>query len=378
MDNYLTFDEAVIFLKTNTSTLYKWLQSGKIPAHKLGRQWRFVREELEAYLSGNGQNKEMQQEIILLAQFLSSRGNPKVVVGETSDVQLLQNIIRDAVHHKAHSIHFYMADGRYEIAYRIDGLMQKVSSIHEDLFAQIHQKLVEHSFPLQDENARGAYLQKDKDDASTQTQIHYQKIDTLNGIRVTLKIIPNDLKLVTIAQLARDNTVRETFFKWLKPRTGLVIVSGTVGNGMTTTTCSFLNYLKDQGKNVFLIQDSSEIVYPQISRVETKADDPEDFSRVLNQVMASDADSIGFTLSPASDLEPALFKAAYRAISKGHLVVMQFNAPSCEAVIEKIKKHAPDILDSQIKIGISHQTLVPKPEGGVIAEYKLLELNQEA
>jgi len=52
-EDFLNFDEAVEFLRTTPSTLYKWLQADKIPAHKLGRQWRFVRRELEAHLAGH-------------------------------------------------------------------------------------------------------------------------------------------------------------------------------------------------------------------------------------------------------------------------------------------------------------------------------------
>jgi acetyl-CoA synthetase len=46
----LTLDEAVAYLKVPKSTLYKLLQSGRIPARKLGRCWRFAREDLERWL----------------------------------------------------------------------------------------------------------------------------------------------------------------------------------------------------------------------------------------------------------------------------------------------------------------------------------------
>ena len=36
-------------LNTSSSTLYRWLREEKVPAHKLGRQWRFLREELERW-----------------------------------------------------------------------------------------------------------------------------------------------------------------------------------------------------------------------------------------------------------------------------------------------------------------------------------------
>ena len=49
--NVLTLDEAVGYLKTPKSTLYKLLQSKVLPARKVGRQWRFNRADLDQWLS---------------------------------------------------------------------------------------------------------------------------------------------------------------------------------------------------------------------------------------------------------------------------------------------------------------------------------------
>ena len=50
----MTLDEAVAFLKTPKSTLYKMLEAGTIPAKKVGKQWRFNRSDLEQWLSQSG------------------------------------------------------------------------------------------------------------------------------------------------------------------------------------------------------------------------------------------------------------------------------------------------------------------------------------
>ena len=59
MSDYITFEEAAEYLHTPHSTLYRWLREGKVPGHKLGRQWRFLRSELEVFrASGNRQSEE--------------------------------------------------------------------------------------------------------------------------------------------------------------------------------------------------------------------------------------------------------------------------------------------------------------------------------
>ncbi len=44
-------DEAAQFLRIGKTTLFKLLRSGKLPAKKIGRQWRISRLALENYLA---------------------------------------------------------------------------------------------------------------------------------------------------------------------------------------------------------------------------------------------------------------------------------------------------------------------------------------
>lgn len=48
----LTTQEALTYLKVTKSTLLKLVREGKIPAAKVGRGWRFLKSELDAFLRG--------------------------------------------------------------------------------------------------------------------------------------------------------------------------------------------------------------------------------------------------------------------------------------------------------------------------------------
>ena len=41
------------YLQINEATAYSWAQRGKLPAIKMGRIWRFRREDIEAWLDQN-------------------------------------------------------------------------------------------------------------------------------------------------------------------------------------------------------------------------------------------------------------------------------------------------------------------------------------
>jgi len=49
-DKLITVEEVAKYLRVKRSTVYEWAKEGKIPAVKVGRLWRFDREETEAWV----------------------------------------------------------------------------------------------------------------------------------------------------------------------------------------------------------------------------------------------------------------------------------------------------------------------------------------
>jgi excisionase family DNA binding protein len=54
MTIWLSLDELAAYIKKPKSTLYKLLQRGKLPGHKVGRSWRFDREEVDTWIKEGG------------------------------------------------------------------------------------------------------------------------------------------------------------------------------------------------------------------------------------------------------------------------------------------------------------------------------------
>ena len=51
-DNYISIDEAAEYLGIKPGTIRDWIRKGKnIPAHKIGKQWKFKRAELDDWVS---------------------------------------------------------------------------------------------------------------------------------------------------------------------------------------------------------------------------------------------------------------------------------------------------------------------------------------
>lgn len=47
--------QVATYLQINEATAYSWAQSGRLPGIKIGRIWRFRREDIEAWLDENMQ-----------------------------------------------------------------------------------------------------------------------------------------------------------------------------------------------------------------------------------------------------------------------------------------------------------------------------------
>src|SRR5512141_427787 len=51
-EGFLTTDEVLSYLHVNLRTVYRLIKAGKLPAVRVGRQWRFRKREIDAWLEG--------------------------------------------------------------------------------------------------------------------------------------------------------------------------------------------------------------------------------------------------------------------------------------------------------------------------------------
>lgn len=57
MEDIMTIEEVAKYLKLKPQTIYMWAQNGKIPAAKIGREWRFRRDLVDAWFNQHIQEK---------------------------------------------------------------------------------------------------------------------------------------------------------------------------------------------------------------------------------------------------------------------------------------------------------------------------------
>jgi excisionase family DNA binding protein len=51
-ERWLSVDEIAAHLGVNPETIYKWITRKSMPAHKLGRLWKFLASEVDQWVKG--------------------------------------------------------------------------------------------------------------------------------------------------------------------------------------------------------------------------------------------------------------------------------------------------------------------------------------
>ena len=53
MDDIMTLEEVAKYLKLKPQTIYTWAQNKKIPAAKLGKEWRFRKSVIDKWFNNH-------------------------------------------------------------------------------------------------------------------------------------------------------------------------------------------------------------------------------------------------------------------------------------------------------------------------------------
>lgn len=55
---WLSTDEVADYLGVKRDTIYKWIERHDLPAHKVGRLWKFRRHEIDDWITSDGEHRE--------------------------------------------------------------------------------------------------------------------------------------------------------------------------------------------------------------------------------------------------------------------------------------------------------------------------------
>ncbi len=275
----LDMNQAVERLKTSRPTFYRWLRTGRIKGAKVGRQWRFTAGELDRFLNGQEPLVEITADIKPLLRTLRERleqcGFEEPAAAEEDGVlRAVASMLRLAVAMKASDLHIMPtldgASGKtiVDLRYRVDGFLQTVATLDARLLAPLIERwkkmancnIRENRLP-QDGRAFVKVRQQDWD-------LRVSFLPLSLGESVTVRFLARGVAALELDGFGYSATVREKLERALRLHMGLILVTGPVGCGKTTTLYACVKRLTSPSVKIVAIEDPVEYLLPGVAQVQ--------------------------------------------------------------------------------------------------------------
>ena len=238
---------------------------------------------------------------------------------EASVVGLLNELLWDALRHRASDVHIEPERQGLVVRYRIDGLLRVEpvpAELHRLRLAIVSRLKIMARLNIAEKRMPqdGRITLKSNDQ---EVDVRVSVIPMLHGEGVVLRLLDKSRSTISLKQLAMPTAVDNTFRKLIRRPHGIILVTGPTGSGKTSTLYSALSELRSPTTKIVTIEDPVEYHLEGISQIQTHAKIGLTFAAGLRSVLRHDPDVI--LIGEIRDAETA--QSAIQAALTGHLVL---------------------------------------------------------
>jgi len=272
-------------------------------------------------------------------------------------VQLVNSMIREAIHQRASDIHLEPQKEGVRVRFRVDGVLHKKFEVPKDLQLSVTSRIkiisgldISEMRKPQDGKMKITLAKKEYD-------IRVSSLPDAHGEKIVLRILDKQSVLMDMNLLGLEESEKEFFRKSIENPYGIMLVTGPTGSGKTTTLYSLLNKLNDESRNIVTVEDPIEYELNGINQTEVNVRAGYGFATGMRHILRQDPNVI--MIGEIRDLETA--EIAVQAALTGHLVFSTLhtnNAPG--AIVRLVDMHVEPFLIGASVIAIVAQRLVRK------------------
>ncbi len=274
-----------------------------------------------------------------------------------SIVEVVNEIIVDAIRKKASDIHFDPIEECLMVRIRIDGELQDYTKIPNILKKNVITRIkiisgmniTETRMP-QDGAIKNMIEQ-------TALDLRVSSLPCVMGEKMVIRILDYSMSLNGLENLGFSDTNLKRLEEMIKKPNGLILVTGATGTGKSTTVYAILQKLNTKERNIITVEDPVEMKIKNINQVQVLNDIGLNFSHTLRSILRQDPDII--MVGEIRDNETA--RIAVRASITGHLVLSTVHTNNSLTTIERlIDMEVERYLLGSALTGIVSQKLVKK------------------
>ena len=279
-EELLSLEDAAELLCVSKSTLYRMLEREEVKGRKVGRQWRFLNTDLQAYLDRGARPVELsgvQPEVIaaLRASLRDAAGNLGITppaeetagAAEEKLIAAVNSLFDLALAARASDIHLAPERDNATIRLRIDGMLREIGTVPAFAYRVLIGRIKEMSGMDLEERARPQDGRIRMTCGGREIDLRLNVIPTLFGESAVLRILDRGSILFGLDQLHFRPDDLARLHRWLALPTGLVLTVGPTGSGKTTTLYSCLQAVATPEKNSMTVEDPVEYSFPGIRQI---------------------------------------------------------------------------------------------------------------
>ncbi len=357
--------EVITALKNRGYTIHIIMTSPAGLAHAWKRYENL--KSVDTFEVGSIEIKE--EELADLQNKIGSIRDLQQQVKSVSVTKLLEILLAGALKIGASDIHFEPTAESARLRYRLDGVLEDVTTIESDSYEKVvnrikvlsHLKLNIHRAP-QD----GRFTIRE---GGIDIEVRVSILPSEYGETIVMRLLdPRSIK-----GKLEDLGMRPDFLQMLKDQlakpTGALFTTGPTGSGKTTTLYAFINYLNSPEEKIITIEDPIEYHIIGISQTQVDPEKGYAFADGLRSIVRQDPDII--LVGEIRDNETA--EIALNAALTGHLVLSTIHTNDAAGTIPRLidLKVQPQIIAPAIRMAMAQRLLrrlcekcrVKKPAG---------------
>lgn len=271
--------------------------------------------------------------------------------------EIVDEIIKDALHYQASDIHFEPSPTGALVRFRVDGTLREAGQIPREYYDNVLNRIKVESGMRIDEHlaAQDGAMQRHGDDFSADLRVSL--VPTVEGEKVVMRVLGSYVQSFTLADIGLNTAHRELVNKAIAKPFGMILTVGPTGSGKTTTLYSLLKLLNKPDVNITTIEDPVEYKMKSINQIQVRENGNITFAKGLRAIVRQDPDII--LVGEIRDQETA--EISVNAALTGHLLLSTFHANDAATAMPRLIDMGiePFLLSSTLDVIIA-QRLVRK------------------
>lgn len=153
------------------------------------------------------------------------------------------------------------------------------------------------------------------------------------GEKISIRILKRKKIVESLIDLGFNEKIYKNFLKCLNKKSGLILISGPMGSGKTTSLYSILNEINTSDRNIVTVEDPVEYVIEGINQIQCNEDLGLSFSKLLKIILRQDADIIAI----GEIRDKATASVALTASLTGHLILSTIHSKNSASSLKRLQ-----------------------------------------